>query len=92
MQLVRVGELYINLGLNLQPFQFLGETMRKLLLLVFVASGLGVAQTCEDGFRLFDHELLVTKPVCIPENPERVLDSTQSFYGLFSLFTYTHPS
>lgn len=30
-------------------------------------------QTCEPGFRLFDHELLVSEPVCIPENPERVL-------------------
>ena len=28
-------------------------------------------QTCEAGFRLFDHELLVGEPVCIPENPER---------------------
>lgn len=25
---------------------------------------------CEEGFRLFDHELLATDPVCIPENPE----------------------
>lgn len=33
---------------------------------------LGHAQ-CEAGFRLFDHELLATEPVCIPENPERVL-------------------
>lgn len=27
---------------------------------------------CDAGFRLFDHELLATEPVCIPENPERV--------------------
>ena len=31
------------------------------------------AADCEEGFRLFDHELLLTEPVCIPENPERVL-------------------
>ena len=31
------------------------------------------AQTCEDGFRLFDHELLQGEPVCIPENPERIV-------------------
>ncbi|MEL6524141.1 MAG: ABC transporter substrate-binding protein [Chloroflexota bacterium] len=28
---------------------------------------------CEDGFRLFDHEMLATDPVCIPETPERVV-------------------
>ncbi|MCA0455763.1 MAG: ABC transporter substrate-binding protein [Chloroflexi bacterium] len=28
--------------------------------------------TCEEGFRLFDHEVLVTDPVCIPENPQRI--------------------
>jgi iron complex transport system substrate-binding protein len=28
---------------------------------------------CEPGFRLFDHEYLDTDPVCIPENPQRVL-------------------
>lgn len=27
---------------------------------------------CEEGFLLFEHELLATDPVCIPENPERV--------------------
>jgi iron complex transport system substrate-binding protein len=31
------------------------------------------AGECEAGFRLFDHELLLTEPVCIPANPERVL-------------------
>lgn len=30
-------------------------------------------KTCEAGQRLFDHELLVGEPVCIPENPQRVL-------------------
>lgn len=27
---------------------------------------------CDEGFRLLDHELLTTDPVCIPDNPERV--------------------
>jgi len=27
---------------------------------------------CDAGFRLFNHELLATEPVCIPENPERI--------------------
>lgn len=31
------------------------------------------SDACETGFRLFDHELLVTDPVCIPANPQRVL-------------------
>lgn len=48
--------------------------MKKFVaLLGFVLFSISTAQTCEDGFRLFDHELLVTEPVCIPENPERVL-------------------
>lgn len=28
---------------------------------------------CEAGFRLFEHEYLAGEPVCIPENPERIL-------------------
>jgi iron complex transport system substrate-binding protein len=37
-------------------------------------STFAVAQTeCEAGFRLFDHEYLATDPVCIPENPQRVV-------------------
>lgn len=28
---------------------------------------------CEEGFRLFDHEYLATEPLCIPEDPQRVL-------------------
>ena len=28
---------------------------------------------CEEGFRLFDHERLATDPVCIPENPQRIV-------------------
>jgi iron complex transport system substrate-binding protein len=35
-----------------------------------VAAALG---ECEAGFRLFDHEMLATDPVCIPENPQRIL-------------------
>jgi len=28
---------------------------------------------CEEGFHLFDHEYLAGDPVCIPENPQRIL-------------------
>lgn len=31
------------------------------------------ATECEAGYRLFDHELLVTEPICIPENPQRIV-------------------
>jgi len=47
-----------------------------LLLLLFVSVAPLAAQdetVCESGFRLFDHEMLATDPVCIPENPQRVL-------------------
>ena len=37
---------------------------------------------CDDGFRLFDHELLATDPVCIPEHPQRVT------YLLYPSFLY----
>ena len=42
--------------------------------------GLGHAQ-CEVCFR-FDHELLTTEPVCIPENPERVLALDMASAGI----------
>lgn len=29
--------------------------------------------TCEEGFRLFDHEYLAGDPICIPENPQRIV-------------------
>jgi iron complex transport system substrate-binding protein len=28
---------------------------------------------CEEGFWLFEHEQLATEPVCIPENPQRIV-------------------
>lgn len=31
------------------------------------------ASDCEAGFRLFDHEYLASDPICIPENPQRIL-------------------
>jgi iron complex transport system substrate-binding protein len=38
-----------------------------------VGGGASTATTCEPGFRLFDHERLATDPVCIPENPGRIV-------------------
>jgi len=36
-------------------------------------AGAEIVSECEAGFRLFDHELLVGDPLCIPEAPQRVL-------------------
>jgi iron complex transport system substrate-binding protein len=37
------------------------------------ASAQAEAQTCEAGFRSFDHELLASDPLCIPEAPARII-------------------
>lgn len=50
-------------------------------LILFVLLGVlavlpAVAQetsVCEEGFRLFDHERLATDPVCVPDNPQRII-------------------
>ncbi len=48
--------------------------MKKLIILLgLIMLGFSYAQECEEGFRFFDHELLATEPLCIPENPERIL-------------------
>jgi iron complex transport system substrate-binding protein len=31
------------------------------------------AETCAAGFHLFDHKLLATDPICIPDNPQRII-------------------
>src|SRR5262245_12194459 len=48
------------------------------LLMVCLTLGLATIQAqektpeCGAGFHLFDHEILMNGPVCIPENPQRV--------------------
>lgn len=44
-----------------------------LLALLTVSAVHAQSTECEEGFRLFDHELLATDPVCIPENPQRIV-------------------
>jgi iron complex transport system substrate-binding protein len=46
-----------------------------LILIVASIAPLAAQETteCEAGYRLFDHEYLATDPVCIPENPQRIL-------------------
>ncbi|MEO1290879.1 MAG: ABC transporter substrate-binding protein, partial [Chloroflexota bacterium] len=61
---------------------------------------------CEDGFRLFDHEFLATDPVCLPENPERIvpidliglefmlihdIQPVVSSFAIQGLFASSHP-
>ncbi len=43
-----------------------------LLVIGFVPVGAQDAIECEAGFRLFDHELLATDPVCVPEKAQRI--------------------
>ncbi len=48
-------------------------TLLALLLVSIVPLAAQDASECEAGFRLFDHEMLATDPICIPENPQRIL-------------------
>jgi len=55
--------------------KFRNLTILMLLALLLVSVVPLAAQDnteCEEGFRLFDHELLATDPVCVPEAPERI--------------------
>lgn len=55
------------------------KLFQRVMILVFIAvlAVVPVAAQevteCEAGFRLFDHELLATDPVCIPDSPQRVV-------------------
>ena len=52
------------------------------LALLFSLFTLSYAQTCDPGQRLFDHDLLQGEPVCIPENPERIVTDSLDTLGL----------
>ena len=62
-----------------------------LILLTLIAIPFNTTQAqdtpvCEDGFRFFEHELLVTDPVCIPEEPQRIVTlEPYSFETLYAL-------
>lgn len=53
----------------------MGLTLTALALLIAGVVPLSAQDTtpCKAGFRLFEHEDLATDPVCIPENPQRIL-------------------
>ena len=63
--------------------RLLGISLLLLTMLVALGGLPAAAQetTCEEGFRLFDHEVLATEPLCIPENPQRIafIDSTIAY-------------
>lgn len=44
-----------------------------LLVIGVVPAAAQPASACEEGYRLFDHEYLASDPVCIPENPQRIV-------------------
>lgn len=55
------------------------------LRVIFPPSVTAVA-TCEAGFRLFDHDLLATEPICIPNAPQRIVTlETYSFEAMIAL-------
>jgi len=74
-------------------------TLALLILMMLVAPVSAQESTeCEPGFRLFDHELLATDPVCIPENPQQIasfenaatellLFTDKEIVGTFGAFT-----
>jgi len=57
--------------------------MRSRVISVFLLAALVLAAVmplsaqdatgCEDGFRLFEHEQLAVDPVCVPDNPQRII-------------------
>jgi iron complex transport system substrate-binding protein len=60
----------------------------RFMLILFALVGISPAAAqntpeCEDGFRLFKHELLATDPVCVPVDPQRIafIDSSIA-YGI----------
>ena len=60
-------------------------TLLALLLVSIVPLTAQDTAECEDGFRLFDHELLATDPVCVPEAPQRVISLDPFSYELLLL-------
>jgi iron complex transport system substrate-binding protein len=60
------------------------ESIVPLLADVFPPADTVAAATteCEPGFRLFDHEMLATEAVCIPEDPQRIVTLEPTSFDL----------
>ena len=56
-------------GLGVQAANLVLDDLERLL----TPSSTQASSECEAGFWLFDHERLATDPVCIPENPQRII-------------------
>lgn len=58
-------------------------SLKILLVLLLAVSGVYAQETVEyeTGFRLFEHELLATEPLCIPDDPQRIafIDSSIAY-------------
>jgi iron complex transport system substrate-binding protein len=66
-------------------FRYLSLILLMALALTAIAPLMAQGATeCEDGFRLFDHELLA-EAVCVPENPQRVVALDPFAYELLIL-------
>lgn len=59
------------------------------LLLTALAFASAQQTTCEAGFRLFDHDLLATEPICIPQNPQRIALVDEKAITTYSLGVQT---
>ncbi len=68
------GTVWTSVGGPLAAMQVLGDVAAAFGVdLVHAEVATDDQSGCEAGYRLFDHELLVTDPVCIPVDPQRVL-------------------
>lgn len=45
----------------------------SVVMLSFTITLTAQENVCDTGFRLFEHELLATEPVCIPDEPQRIV-------------------
>ncbi|MBN2471609.1 MAG: ABC transporter substrate-binding protein [Anaerolineae bacterium] len=52
---------------------FMALAVMALMVIVFAVPVAAQETACEAGFHLFDHEYLLTDPVCIPDDPQRVI-------------------
>jgi iron complex transport system substrate-binding protein len=63
----------------------LWKLILPVLALLIAAPAIAQTTECEAGFRLFNHEVLATDPVCVPVNPQRVIALDPFTYELLIL-------
>ncbi|MEZ4730967.1 MAG: iron-siderophore ABC transporter substrate-binding protein [Caldilineaceae bacterium] len=68
------GTVWTSVGGPLAAMQVLQDVAAAFGIDLMRTEAANADQTsCEAGFRRFDHELLATDPVCIPEDPQRII-------------------